>query len=332
LVITQARHLGRVSTRHAISLTATVDDGSVWTNSASLCIGGSGSGAGGAGSVMVQDGGQLSVGEILKLWQADSEITINAGELAAGVVEGITGSVRITDPMGGTALTLGSADSEVFSGVLSDDTGPGSLVKTGAGTQVLAGAGITYTGTTTVLEGKLKLLDATAFASDITNDAEVEFEATAGVWSFHEALSGAGTFVKTGDGTLVIEGSQDYDSGALFCVLAGAVEMNTDTSGTGFMDDADLSILIPDAELRFDCNEHLDTLAIDDGGLVRFTGANVVVVKNLVMNGISFGPTTLTPEPATLALLAAGALGVLLRRRGIRMGTVGMGRAGGQPL
>jgi len=47
---------------------------------------------------------------------------------------------------------------------------------------------------------------------------------------------------------------------------------------------------------------------------VRFTGANVVVVRNLVMNGVPLGPTTLTPEPATLALLAAGML-VLRRRR-----------------
>jgi len=36
---------------------------------------------------------------------------------------------------------------------------------------------------------------------------------------------------------------------------------------------------------------------------------------NLVLNGVSLGPMTLTPEPATLALLAAGALGVLVRQR-----------------
>ncbi len=68
-------------------------------------------------------------------------------------------------------------------------------------------------------------------------------------------------------------------------------------------------------ELHFRCNQHLDTLAISDGGVARFTGANVVVLKHLVMNGIDLGGVTLTPEPATLALLVFGGMALLLRRR-----------------
>jgi len=77
-----------------------------------------------------------------------------------------------------------------------------------------------------------------------------------------------------------------------------------------------LSILVDDATLNFGCDQRLDTLTINDGGVVRFTGANVVVLKHLVMGGVDLGAMTLTPEPATLALLAVGVLGVLLRQGG----------------
>ena len=41
----------------------------------------------------------------------------------------------------------------------------------------------------------------------------------------------------------------------------------------------------------------------------------VVVVRHLVMDGVDLGAMALTPEPATLALAALGAVGILLRRR-----------------
>ena len=306
-------HCAYVGTTASSTGGATVEgSGSTWTTTGGLYVGGSDVVAGGAGSVAVQNGGHLAVGETLVLWKADSEVTANAGTLTAGALEGTTGILRITDPAGGTALTLGSAASGIYAAALTDDTGPGSLTKVGTGEQTLAGAGIAYTGATTVLEGLLKLSDTTAFASAITNDADVEFEATTGTWIFDNALGGAGTFVKNGDGTLVISGPQDYDAGALFEVLTGTVEMNTAAGAAG---DADLSILVQDAELHFGTNQHLDTLAIGADGLVRLTGANVVVVRHLILDGLDLGATTLTPEPATLALLAVGGLSLLACRK-----------------
>ena len=166
-----------------------------------------------------------------------------------------------------------------------------------------------------VSEGVLKLLDTTAFASRVVNYATVEFEVSSGIWTFDEEVAGSGALIKSGDGTLVFGGFQDHEPGAIFEILGGTVEMNTDASGTGLTEDADLSILVDDAELRFGCNQHLDTLEIGEDGLVRLTGASVVVVKHLIMDGVDLGATTLTPEPATLALLAAGGLGLALRRR-----------------
>lgn len=124
--------------------------------------------------------------------------------------------------------------------------------------------------------------------------------------------NGAGlALTKTGDGCLTVDGPQTHGADALLEVLAGTVEMNTPAGTPGA---ADLSISVfGDAVLEFGANQYLDTLSIWDDGLVRFTGARVVVVRHLVLEGVDLGEATLTPEPATLTLLALG--GLLLRRR-----------------
>jgi autotransporter-associated beta strand protein len=190
-------------------------------------------------------------------------------------------------------------------------SGAGGLTKLGDGTLTLSGGGIRYTGLTTVSGGTLKLLDATAFASSVTNSATVEFAVSSGTWTYGGAIDSAGILVKSGDGTLVVAGPQTYDPGALFNILDGTVFMNTDAGASA----ANLSIFVTGAVLDFGSNQHLDTLNISDGGEVVFAGAHVVVLKHLVMGGLDFGPTTLTPEPATLALVALGGLGLLTCRR-----------------
>ncbi len=302
---------------------ATVDGiGSVWNNTASLDVGGSSMwGAGGKGSVTVRSGGQLVVGEILKLWHADSAVIVNAGTLTAGALEGTTGTVRITDPPGGAALTVGSAVSATFSAALRDDTGPGSLAKVGAGTQTLSGAGITYTGTTTVLAGKLKLSNATAFASGILNSAATEFAVSSGTWTFGNALGGTGLFTKSGSGTLVVAGPQDYAPGALFNLLGGAMVLNTDAGSQG----AHLSASVTGAELRFASNQHLDTLTVGGGGKVVFASANCGVLRHLANAGtIDLAAAALvvdydgsTPLADIRTMLASGCAGGLWNGPGI---------------
>ena len=76
-----------------------------------------------------------------------------------------------------------------------------------------------------------------------------------------------------------------------------------------------LSIEVASATVNFDANQHLDRLIIGDGGLVVLRGAGVVVVNDLQMGGFDFGAMTLTPEPATLGLLAFGGLTLLWRVR-----------------
>jgi BlaI family penicillinase repressor len=118
---------------------------------------------------------------------------------------------------------------------------------------------------------------------------------------------------------VTVDGLQMHEPGALLEILAGTAWLNTDAGGAG----GDFSICVTGAELYFGANQHLDTLALDGGALARLTGANVVVVKHLLMDGIDLGAVTLTPEPVTLALPAAGGLGLLNRRSRRKSGRSG---------
>ncbi len=90
-------------------------------------------------------------------------------------------------------------------------TGPGALTKAGAGTTTLQGAGVAYTGPTTLSGGTLKLTDATAFASSaITDNATLEIEVTSGSQTFSRPISGTGGLVKSGPGGLLLNSSATY--------------------------------------------------------------------------------------------------------------------------
>ncbi len=116
---------------------------------------------------------------------------------------------------------------------------------------------------------------------------------------------------KTGGGAVTFEGPLTFGVGSLLMICDGTVNLNSD-AGSDLA--SNLSISITGAELYLGSSQHLDTLEIGDGGKVVFAGAQTVAVKHLVMGGMDLGATTLTPEPATLALLALGGMATLLRR------------------
>jgi len=138
--------------------------------------------------------------------------------------------------------------------------------------------------------------------------------ASAGDLTFLGALNDAAglAITKTGDGAVTFSGPLTFGAGSLLLASEGTVNLNAD-AGSALA--ATLSITVTDAVVNFGCDQHLDTLDIGSGGTVRFTGARVVVLNDLVMNGFDFGATIITPEPATIALLAFGGLGVMARRR-----------------
>jgi len=273
-------------------------------------------GAGTAPHLVNQDNTIEGAGHIGQAWAVGKATQVtNGGLIDANLPTDLvlkaasggtnTGTLRASD--GGTLLIDSGAWTNAGGVIEALDA---STVEITSGATVTGGTvRATGTGLVRVTDtGTVALAAADPLEVDVAELGSVVFEGTLD-------NTAGGTLTKTGGGTLVITGPQAHGPGAALDVLDGTVELNSDAGGTGIIDDAHLSILVTGAELRFACNQHLDTLTIADGGLVRFTGANTVVVRHLVMDGVDLGAATLTPEPATLALLAAGAVGLTLKRR-----------------
>ncbi|WP_283206194.1 beta strand repeat-containing protein, partial [Methylobacterium persicinum] len=170
--------------------------------------------AGPAGKVTVSDGATPSVAAL--------SFTTDGYALAGGAIDlaGFAGSksTRITvedknATGGGTAV------------IASDLTGPGALAKEGTGTLVLTGAK-TYAGGTAVSAGTLQLGDGTASGSvtgDIVDNAALVF-APGADQTFAGVISGTGTLVKQGPGTLTLTGTNLYTGATT--VSAGALAVS----------------------------------------------------------------------------------------------------------
>ncbi len=167
--------------------------GSSLTSAGPLTIGGTTTAAGGNGALIVADGATASAGD-MRLWHRNDLVHVDGGSLTVARLQGDAGTVRLTDPTSGTALTLGGG---TFDGNVSDGaSGPGSIVKTGTGTLRLQGM-VSYTGTTDVAGGAMTVPNGMGTPGGaVTVAAGAELRAGNIV---NRAVSGEGTITALGD-------------------------------------------------------------------------------------------------------------------------------------
>src|SRR5271165_2193843 len=136
--------------------------------------------------------------------------------------------------LGSKTLTVGGNNlSTTVSGVIQDGglnggTG-GSLTKVGTGTLTLAGTN-TYTGGTTISAGTVQLGNGGttgSIAGIVTDNAVLAFDRSDSV-TFGGAISGTGSVVSLGTGTLTLTGTNTYTGGTT--VSAGTLQAGSATA------------------------------------------------------------------------------------------------------
>ncbi|MBI5683509.1 MAG: autotransporter-associated beta strand repeat-containing protein [Verrucomicrobia bacterium] len=125
---------------------------------------------------------------------------------------GIVGNTHGETAYGDATLTVSNNALHSYNGYIRNTlSGSGvlSFAKDGPGTQVLAGANLTYTGPTTIRNGALYLSNVTTFASPvITNSSQLIFDFTAAsTLSYGGVITGSGTLAKQGVGALQLVGN-----------------------------------------------------------------------------------------------------------------------------
>ncbi|WP_050028141.1 autotransporter-associated beta strand repeat-containing protein [Verrucomicrobium sp. BvORR034] len=206
-------------------------------------------------------------------------------------------------------LTVGSSADFTFNGFMRDassgaaDAAKLNLVKQGTGTQSLIGANIRHSGLTTINGGTLLLQDVTNWQSAIVNNARLVLHQTSGSRTHAQSISGSGTVVKSGVGTIVLTGNNSYAGSTI--VREGTLEFDSNLA-LGNNSSGNTIELHHDTTLK---STGLDTIlgtnqSVSLHGLV----ANIEVASLLtIQGGISGGPESRLEKEGVGTLYISGA-------------------------
>ncbi|OYX62053.1 MAG: hypothetical protein B7Y88_14755 [Sphingomonadales bacterium 32-64-17] len=146
--------------------------------------------------------------------------------IAAGTLQGNSASFGSGNVVNAGTLVMNQTADGTLSNAVS---GAGSFVKTGSGTLTLTGAN-SYTGGTTIATGTLQGNSASFGSGNVVNAGTLAVNQTVD-GNFSNVVSGAGSFVKTGEGKLNLTGTSTY-SGATI-VSQGRLAVNGSIANSG---------------------------------------------------------------------------------------------------
>ena len=251
-----------------------------------------------SGGTTINDG-TISISAAANL--GTGTLTLDGGTLQT--TASFTSSRGATLGAGGGSLNINAGTTLRESGTIS---GSGSLTKTGEGTLILDGTN-TFTGGTVVSDGRLVALGSDAILSqgNITNNATVELNLGVGFGaSYLNQMSGTGSLVKSGDGSVFLRGNNTYTGGT---TISGGRLSISGTAGSITGD------ILNNAELVF-YRENDYTFAGDISG----TGS-------VISSSFGSGTTTLTGNNTYSGITNIFSSGTLQIGDGGTTGTLGTG-------
>jgi autotransporter-associated beta strand protein len=190
--------------------------------------------SGTGGRILVSGALSKTVNKVATLnLTADTQIDVNnsisnsAGTLTVAL-NAPTINSNSSGTISGVNLTLNNTSSGTMTGIISNSTPTGSLTKNGTGSISLTGAN-TYTGNTSVKAGTLQATQMGSFKSaSLAIDAGSIFEANTTVTALNTSnttVSGAGTFKKTGAGSLILTGFNSITAMIFDTTFTGLIDI-----------------------------------------------------------------------------------------------------------